>query len=246
MELLKPVQKKRINCKAVLQIWPWLLFLPFMLGNKGCDKTFTWGDINKDVVAQWEQDHKDIDKDTKCVDCHDNRTTKTKPASHDISWTHEHGKYAQLKFGFRDENVCRLCHTESSCSQCHQIEEPENHTMFWKLRGHGVMVGQDRSKCAACHTATDFCERCHSEDRPTSHTPSWGSTTNNHCLSCHAPLNSAGGQVCAVCHASTPTHDQAPNRPNNALHVAGADCRGCHNPLRHQDNGMSCTSCHAQ
>ena len=199
MEFLKPSRQKRFHGKMVFHVLPFLFLLPFLFGNKGCDKTFTWGDINKDVVAKWEDDHKDMDRDTKCSDCHDAIKNKnSRPKSHDVVWEREHGKYAQLKFGFRDENVCRLCHTDSTCTQCHQIEEPQNHTMFWKLRGHGVSVGLNRSTCAVCHAGTDFCERCHSETKPTNHIASWGNTTNNHCMSCHFPITSAGDRKSVV------------------------------------------------
>ena len=106
------------------------------------------------------------------------------------------------------------------------------------------MVSLDRNRCMSCHQQVDFCERCHSETRPTSHLASFGAPLNLHCNNCHFPINSAGAQECAVCHRDTPSHAAAPAQPDNALHAAGANCRSCHTPLGHPDNGMACTTCH--
>lgn len=228
-----------------------ILLMPILMGNKACKRSITWGDPNKDLVAIWESDHKDFDKSTKCVDCHDDRRSSTKPPkshnSHDIVWKREHGKYAQIKYGFRNENVCRLCHKDSFCESCHQIEQPQNHTVFWKNKAHGLAVGLDRSKCTTCHISDDFCIRCHSETKPLDHTGLWGSTRDLHCLSCHFPLTASIPDRCGVCHQETPSHLSAPAAPNTIpFHVAGADCRSCHAAnLSHADNGGSCLNCHA-
>lgn len=222
-----------------------LIFLPVLLGNKGCGRSTTWG---KKYFTKWQEDHVDIDKDTKCIDCHDDiKTPKVKPKNHDLTWKHEHGNYMQQKYGYRGENVCYLCHTEATCTSCHQQEAPINHTEYWKLKGHAAMVGLNRSQCMACHTTSDFCERCHSTTKPLNHSAAWGRSANQHCYNCHYPLTSAGGEKCQACHAGTPSHDLTPQPPRNALHMnPGVDCRssGCHMPLRHPDNGMSCTACH--
>jgi hypothetical protein len=142
--------------------------------------------------------------------------------------------------------MCYFCHQEGDCAQCHLQEAPLNHTAFWRLKGHAVSTSLDRSRCATCHASVDFCERCHAETKPMNHIAAWGTPRDNHCLSCHFPLASVGAQTCAVCHTGTPSHQATPSQPNNALHLAGADCRSCHTPLRHQDNGMACTSCHTK
>ncbi len=220
-----------------------VLMLPLLLANKDCERSTTWG--NK-YFTKWEEDHVDIDKDSKCIDCHDNITSKkVKPKNHDeTTWPKEHGDYGQMKYGYKSENVCYLCHAESQCTSCHQQEAPQSHNEFWKQKGHGAFVGLDRNSCKTCHQDTEFCERCHTSTRPVSHTASWGTTGNNHCNSCHFPLTAVGTQECAVCHKATPSHDLTPAMPNNGLHVTGANCRSCHNPLRHPDNGATCTSCH--
>jgi hypothetical protein len=99
----------------------------------------------------------------------------------------------------------------------------------------------DRESCATCHDS-DSCDRCHDEIRPQSHVGMWGEPRDRHCLACHEPLR---GESCAVCHEATPSHDQATPLPPD--HLPGMNCRMCHGngqPLPHEDNGQTCTSCH--
>lgn len=219
-----------------------LCLIPLLLANKNCDRSTTWGEK---YFTKWESDHVDIDAETRCIDCHDDITSpKVKPKNHDLSWVREHGSFSGQKAGFKNENVCYQCHTEAQCTSCHMQEEPDNHTEFWRERGHGVSVSLDRSKCTTCHVTTEFCERCHNSVQPRSHNAAWGNSTNIHCNNCHFPVNAIGSQECNVCHKSTPSHNSTPNMPSNALHFVGANCRDCHRPLRHPDNGSECTSCH--
>ncbi len=210
------------------------LLIPVLLGNKACEK----------VPAPFE--HPVLAKGMECKDCHDDgRTPETKPAFHDLAWKKNHGKLIR-RFGFKTDSNCTVCHTESQCTSCHQQEEPQDHTEFWRLKGHALAVGLDRSRCFACHRGEDFCQKCHSQTQPLDHTAAWGAPSDRHCLSCHFPLASAGAQRCAACHSDTPSHTTAPRRPSNALHISGANCLGCHAPLHHPDNGMTCTICHTQ
>ena len=233
-----------MNLKYIHHILLIFLVLPFLLANEKCERSTTWG--NK-YFSKWESDHVDIDKETRCIDCHDDITSqKVKPKNHldTVRWMGEHGDYSSMKYGYKSESVCYLCHAESQCTSCHQQDEPRSHNQFWKQKGHGVMVSLNRSECKTCHQDAEFCEKCHASTKPVSHVASWGSPANNHCTSCHFPLNSVGAQECAVCHKATPSHDNTPTQPNNALHAPGANCRDCHNQLRHPDNGATCTSCH--
>jgi hypothetical protein len=219
--------KKRLPLIALLAF-----AMPLILANKECSKRTLF-------------QHPKIEAGMTCKDCHEEYISKeTRPKSHDLSWKKEHGDFVKRE-GFKSEGRCAICHTESTCSACHAQDKPQDHTNFFRLRGHGLMVGLDRSRCYTCHQA-DFCQRCHSQTRPQDHAASWGAPLNRHCLFCHYPIASAGSQRCAVCHAGTPSHLSAPKQPSNALHLPGADCRSCHNPLRHPDNGMTCIVCHSK
>ena len=142
--------------------------------------------------------------------------------------------------------MCVLCHPEAggphSCTGCHRVMPPRNHTEAFKRRGHGLLVSFDRSSCMACHQS-DFCIRCHENTRPISHRGSWGSPRNTHCLRCHEPVSSQPS--CRICHVGTPSHSTGAAQP--ADHTPGANCRICHGfnaRLPHVDNGSECAACH--
>jgi hypothetical protein len=173
-----------------------------------------------------------------CAVCHQTIRKDVAPESHGLAWMRTHGQ--AVRSDRRTRSDCSLCHAEASCSSCHQEVPPQNHTNFWRQRGHGVAAAMDRDNCKACHQA-DYCERCHREVEPRSHMGTFASTMQTHCLSCHAPLS---GESCGVCHRGTPSHFLATLPPS---HNPGMNCRQCHGvgePLPHVDNGDSCISCH--
>jgi hypothetical protein len=142
----------------------------------------------------------------------------------------------------RSEDRCTLCHQQgNSCSTCHQRMPPASHDNTFRLRTHGLQASIDRSGCGVCHTQ-DSCASCHRVTQPRSHRGGFGAPTNNHCVSCHLPVQDTG---CRACHASTPSHDRAARLP--ADHVPSMNCRLCHGngvALPHPDGGHACTSCH--
>jgi hypothetical protein len=177
---------------------------------------------------------------SECSACHAEIRADLPPPSHRANWMRYHGTFVRGRSVARAD-LCSLCHTTSECTTCHQIQLPESHNNYWRRRGHGLTASMDRDSCATCHDS-DSCQRCHEETRPLSHVGAWGAPQDRHCLACHEPLRS---QTCGVCHAGTPSHDQATPLPPD--HSPAMDCRLCHGngqPLPHADNGQTCTSCH--
>lgn len=176
-----------------------------------------------------------------CATCHTEVGLDWEPPSHALNWERLHGSVSRS--GSSDlMDDCAMCHSENSCNECHFQVAPDNHTNFWRLRGHGVTARMDRENCAACHTS-DSCQRCHEESPPLNHRGLWGGSRSNHCLSCHLPVQSAAG--CATCHRSTPSHGDATPIPPD--HTPSSQCRACHGvdaPLPHADNGTTCIVCH--
>ena len=176
-----------------------------------------------------------------CATCHTEVRADRPPATHGGDWSEFHGQVVRAR---SEDTVdrCAMCHTESSCTTCHQTEPPRDHTGFWRRRGHSFVAALERDRCAACHEE-DSCNRCHAEALPLTHTGSFGGVQSNHCFSCHFPLRAEG---CFTCHKETPSHLLAPPKPPN--HFPGMDCRQCHGltaPLPHADNGTDCNFCHA-
>jgi hypothetical protein len=207
--------------------------VPFVMANKSCEEGTTW-------------EHPEVTRNSDCNECHEEGTMSvtTAPKSHDLAWKRAHGDLMK-RFKLDTKNNCMVCHNQSTCNNCHLQEQPANHNNFFRMRGHGLMIGLDRDRCMTCHRV-DFCQRCHMETKPIDHTAGFGSGQNRHCIGCHFPLSSAGAQRCSVCHLSTRSHDSAPRQPANSYHMPGANCRGagCHTPLAHIDNGMACVACH--
>jgi hypothetical protein len=169
-------------------------------------------------------------------------TTDRPPRNHQRVWREVHGQVSRDSRLSKDR--CFLCHTQASCSECHQQEAPASHTGLWRYQGHGIAAGIDRSACAVCHQS-DACDRCHRDTAPRSHTGSWGSPRDRHCYYCHQ----GGGrsqQSCNLCHRSI-AHN-GPRRPTDPQHAGVPEslCRTCHSiiEMQHADNGDACVGCH--
>lgn len=177
---------------------------------------------------------------SECSTCHSEIDEDHPPSTHAFDWQRVHGRVFRAGSELT-ANRCDLCHLERDCNDCHFSVQPENHTNYWRRRGHGITARMDRQLCYACHR-TDSCDACHRETPPQSHRGMWGSTQNRHCLSCHLSTQENG---CSLCHAGTPSHLLAAPQPPD--HSPGMNCRQCHGisaPLPHVVNGQDCTICH--
>lgn len=184
-----------------------------------------------------------------CSVCHSELNTNVVPThrggariQHDAPeiWEAVHGRESQV-----DPQYCAMCHElQSFCDDCHQREEPRNHTVAWRRKTHGVKARWDRTNCAVCHEE-DSCIKCHQNNEPTSHGRGWAEPADRHCVSCHYPPTDTN---CVVCHEAIDhrTADRSPHR----LGIYPANCALCHPgglPLRapHPTNSTTkCQFCH--
>ncbi len=182
---------------------------------------------------------------TTCSTCHTQVNKNWAPPSHKENWKKHHGQVARANTG-ETVNTCSVCHEQETCAKCHKDEPPDNHTAFWRTRGHGIQASMDRESCAACHRS-DSCETCHRESEPRNHVGTWGAPKAQHCIGCHLPVQN---ESCFVCHKSTPSHLEAPPKPSSPPHIPSMNCRQCHvegsvqPPMPHVDNGSNCNTCH--
>ncbi|MBL7007848.1 MAG: hypothetical protein ISR76_02540 [Planctomycetes bacterium] len=179
-----------------------------------------------------------------CLGCHEGLDQRTMPGSHaGLNWQRAHGAFGadSVSWGGAPAQDCSLCHTESSCDSCHAKTPPLDHSEAWRLRGHGFSASMERDRCDTCHKE-DSCVRCHQTATPVTHGGIWGGGTSVHCASCHIPLGPETG--CTACHRGTPSHRLATSIPGGSHPGSSADCRSCHTPLDHFDNGQACTLCH--
>lgn len=184
--------------------------------------------------------HTESGRQDSCSVCHSVIDQAWAPPGHELDWLRHHGEASRDPHPPTTSD-CALCHTQSSCTECHQSTPPANHDDFFRLRGHGIIADLSRESCLTCHRP-DSCIRCHESTRPTSHHGAFGSPVNMHCTGCHFPL---AGEGCATCHKSAPSHALAAPQPPD--HVPGSNCRQCHGagaPLPHPDDGSNCAACH--
>lgn len=181
----------------------------------------------------------------RCDSCHREIREDVAPASHRMNWRERHGRVVPDRRLETLPEGCALCHTRSSCDECHRAEKPKSHNVLWRRHGHAAASSLDRESCRACHR-TDSCDECHREATPANHRGAWGAPFDRHCNSCHLPLGRSSGAGCAVCHRDASGHDSAPPRPPNPSHMTSdpAACRTCHAPMPHPDNGQTCLFCH--
>lgn len=185
-----------------------------------------------------------------CAGCHPSVTETWKPPNHAAAWAQSHGAAARLA-GPSPAESCDLCHREdgptASCEECHLAVQPEDHTLFFKNEGHGILALMDRGRCRACHQE-DVCSECHAFTQPRSHGAGFGAPADRHCLACH--LN--GLRSCRVCHQEgAPSHLLAPPLPPSVPeHSTATGCMVCHatvRPPRHPftGDGNYCRRCHS-
>ncbi len=162
-----------------------------------------------------------------CSVCHNELSTETVPQyrqgqriAHDqpMIWERVHGQEARVNAAY-----CALCHDEQeSCDTCHSQQAPQDHTLSWRRKTHGLLSSWDRNRCAACHE-DDFCIKCHQHSEPASHRAGWGAPLNRHCTNCHYPPENNN---CTVCHEEI-RHESAGPSPHSAA-IFPPDCARCH------------------
>ena len=164
-------------------------------------------------------------EDLQCKDCHGRDRflpSYHKPAG---KWKRRHGhrvntmmepaRRVKAKIPLKPGHVydCGLCHVDDACRKCHQLNRPDDHTGFWRMRGHGIRALAKRESCAFCHVET-FCVRCHQNTKPINHRiANWrgglhatavaGGQHAERCWVCHPrviplPGGSPGGNC--ICH----------------------------------------------
>lgn len=180
-----------------------------------------------------------------CEKCHRETRYDVPPSGHaKANFIETHGK--EFKRGALSiwergagRQLCFECHAGEYCINCHQDQEPRDHTNQWRLAGHGVTAGIDRDRCEVCHRV-DFCIRCHENTRPRSHfIARWACST--HCNKCHLPLSSTD---CFVCHKHTLSHFTVrpcpPGHRDRWGFPLNNHCKNCHFPLGFTE----CAVCH--
>lgn len=134
-------------------------------------------------------------KENDCRECH----IHSHPESHTLDWTKLHGAEVNIA----TKSNCGLCHTETSCDQCHQLQEfePENHPSDY-LMTHGFDFRSGITDCSTCHDLTYDCRSCHEVEvvMPMDHNmPDWaGEFLDDGGMHSDAAMDEP--ETCQVCH----------------------------------------------
>ena len=184
-----------------------------------------------------------------CTVCHSEITAETRPKfrdgariAHDVPelWMKIHGHESQFA-----PQYCAMCHdTVNACEDCHRREKPQNHTVAWRRKPHGLRAIIDPQNCAVCHEE-DSCSKCHEKTEPQSHRAGFGGSLNRHCVSCHVPQEE---NSCTVCHESI--EHLSSGRSPHSFGIYPPNCAECHpGGLPHRaphltNNSVGCRACH--
>ncbi len=184
-----------------------------------------------------------------CSVCHSQLNTDVVPThrgssriQHDAPeiWEAVHGRESKV-----DPQYCAMCHElQAFCDECHQQQAPQDHTVAWRRKTHGVKAQWDRTNCAVCHEE-DSCMKCHQNTEPVSHRRGWAEPLNRHCVSCHFPPTDTG---CVVCHEAV--DHQTSTRSPHRFGIYPQNCAKCHpgglpNRAPHPTNSTTkCQLCH--
>lgn len=128
-----------------------------------------------------------------CQMCHEHKSVK--PQSHLIPlWTRQHGEEAEFVAG-----DCAVCHTQSSCDECHQGENifETPHPESW-IHDHAVEAGW-KANCLACHESNEQCLACHRVQVPVPH-PFGAKHANVNDGGTHKDDVKAFPETCVTCH----------------------------------------------
>ena len=162
-------------------------------------------------------------EDFRCKDCHGQDRffpSYHKPAG---KWKRRHGHRvntvvepaqrikAQIPLKPGHIYDCSLCHVDDACRKCHQLTRPQDHTGFWRMRGHGIRALAKRESCANCHNEV-FCIRCHQNTKPINHRGNWNMVHGKAVAGGHT-------ERCSVCHPRIITRVHVGNSPQ---------CTPCH------------------
>jgi predicted CXXCH cytochrome family protein len=224
-----------------------------------------------DAQLECAQCHKDVDAVrvsalafmAECMDCHAKGNAKLnecavchkelrrevapqflegRRVAHDSPpmWERIHGREAR-----RQTEACEICHeVPQDCDDCHAKTAPNDHTVSWRRKTHGLHADWDRNRCAVCHEE-DSCVRCHRNTTPSSHRAGWGHPRNRHCVTCHYPPSDT---KCTVCHERIEHESAMPSIHNRGI-IPG-QCGFCHPlGLPHKaphlmNSTTACVMCH--
>lgn len=130
-----------------------------------------------------------------CDGCHASRTQAAWLAS--AGWRSTHGATWAAEHGKGDLGLCRACHDNAFCTDCHGLTLPHP-ADFTNVHGGYAQVASAR--CGDCHDRAAFCDPCHglamphADDYAKTHPATARGVRDARCARCHAQ------SACGACH----------------------------------------------
>lgn len=138
---------------------------------------------------------------TDCATCHTPDIAPVTPDHEDAQWLIAGGSEKALhsQKGSESPLYCKMCHQETFCQNCHQVDMP--HPDEWLVEHRPVALEQ-RDACSRCHESS-YCNDCHHDDFErladwtTQHRRVVVDVGPTDCYECHQET------YCAECHVRT-------------------------------------------
>lgn len=140
-------------------------------------------------------------------------------------------------------DYCAICHTESSCTSCHDGQNsPAFHPINF-LASHGPEAFGRTSDCSTCHNAEAFCRACHTGLGLDAAGGAGGAYHNNESfwILSHAPAARQDLESCVSCHQQTDCLRCHSAQAGLGVNPHGPDFNG--SSINDRNKAM-CTLCH--
>jgi hypothetical protein len=138
---------------------------------------------------------------------------------------------------------CAVCHTESSCTSCHEGQgAPGFHPLNF-MASHGPEAFGRSSDCSSCHSAEAFCRACHTGVGLNSPAGFGGAyhDSESFWIQSHAQAARQDLESCVSCHQQTDCQACHSARSGLGVNPHGPDFNG--SSINEQNKAM-CTLCH--
>jgi len=159
--------------------------------------------------------------------------------------SHEYGDFYRnhRDLAATSPDYCAVCHTESSCTSCHDGQNTPGFHPINFLASHGPEAYGRTSDCSACHNAEAFCRTCHMS-LGLNDASGMGAAYHNDqsfWILSHAPAARQDLESCVSCHQQTDCLQCHSTRMGLGISPHGPDFQG--SSIEDRNKAM-CKLCH--
>ncbi len=184
-----------------------------------------------------------------CMTCHlplaESRLNEFHAREFPVPKSHQYGDFYQNHAAAAAAAMadCSVCHTETTCNDCHEGQgSPSFHPTNF-LASHGPEAWGRTSDCSTCHNAEGFCRECHTSLglNATGDTGVGYHTGESFWILSHAPAARQDLESCVSCHQQTDCLRCHSAQSGLGVSPHGPDFNA--SSIQDRNKGM-CTLCH--